>query len=391
MIDEGNQRQKDGDLQAALAVYRRALAIKPDAPRLKELIENCEQERQRQADIQVKMTAGRQAFQKGDFQAAISAFGGVLELDANSAEARQWLAQAKTENDAHKWVMRGDDLLEADHIEDALENFDRALKLKPHDEAIRARLEKARQAKALEDRIGVLIDAAAKQLIDGDHETAAGAITEAFALQPQNKEQLAQLEKLKKQLSASQSSAESVVSAEESLGGKTIHLESPDRFLQALSKRSSAKRLDEAGAGSVDELENEERRNSTMPRWLKPIMVLRAAADLVFKKPEQAKLRKRGLIAIAIVIVALISIWALVAGSPENKIERLLQKGHYRSGLILADKALAKAPHNERLRTLATAALLKQALGGGLPEMNQKRYQAAWDVLTEAAGQPGTF
>lgn len=386
LIDEGNQRRKDGDLQAALTVYRRALAIKPDASRLKALIENCEQERQRQAEVQVKMTAGQQALQKGDFQAAISAFEGVLELDANSAEARQWLAHAKTENDAQKWVKRGDDLLEADHIEDAMENFDRALKLKPRDESIRARLEKAQQVKALEDRIGVLIDKAAMQLADGDYETAAGVITEAFALQPQNKVQLARMERLKKQLTARQPRAESVVSAEESLGGQTIHLDSPDRFLRALSKRSSAKMLDEAEAGSLDELEKEERRKSKMPRWLKPIMVLRAAADLVYKKPEQAKLRKRGLIAITLAIVALISIWALVARSPEHKIERLLQKGHYRSGLILSDKALAKAPHNEKLRTLATAALLKHALGGWVPDMNQKHYQAARDVLTEAAG-----
>lgn len=122
-----------------------------------------------------------------------------------------------------------------------------------------------------------------------------------------------------------------------------------------------------------------EQRDDAPPRGKGAAMLATLRAALGGKGPSA--LRRRGVAALALVLVVVLA-WALQrATGPEHRVERLLAGGAYAQAAALADEALAGDPDNRRLASLGTEALLKAGLPAWMAHLAAGRFpQAAQQV-----------
>jgi len=104
LIKQANAAMDRGEYGAAIAFYRRALQLDPtnqearrgiDSAQNAQAAEEKQQAKQRQAEVDRRLATAQQAFEQGDYDAAIRGYEAVLGLDPNNQTAKNALDEVR--------------------------------------------------------------------------------------------------------------------------------------------------------------------------------------------------------------------------------------------------------------------------------------------------------
>ena len=141
------ERQEYND---AIARFKAVLAIDPANQQVRALLAECERRQNEQQQIRGLLAAGKEFFAKGEYQEALNNFEAILALDANQAEANEFMAKlqeisAQAEM-IDKLLAEAEFYLKREKFEQAIEIYTRILGLDPANKNASRGLQRAQKS-----------------------------------------------------------------------------------------------------------------------------------------------------------------------------------------------------------------------------------------------------
>ncbi len=185
---EGLAAFNQGEYERAISLWEKLLSIDPSYIKGIEYIQKAKQKIEDQQTIAQLMHEAKEYYQAGNYPEAIRCWGKVVALDAEQAEAFEWMEKARAKmshlEKIEKLFLQGDDLLSKGEIEQAKEKFQKVLQLDPEHKEAMLMIEEISEEEKKSQLIGDLVARGDQAYNNREFERALQLYEEIFSSYP---------------------------------------------------------------------------------------------------------------------------------------------------------------------------------------------------------------
>lgn len=126
---------------------------------------------------------------------------------------------------------------------------------------------------------------------------------------------------------------------------------------------------------------------SATPRWFRKAKIFLSEIHNEFSERDPKKQKRFRIILATGTGVLILALGTYLTSDQQQKIEELVEQGHYGKAVSLANEYLEKHPENKEIKNLATESLLKSIMPDWIAQLDKHTFANANEILKQAQYQ----